>query len=76
MTRMKKFCLIISTSFIFLACNSDKTSNEKVGEDIEPYRQVGVKNVNGNIPDTTNSIDLSTNKVDSLNVPVDTPSKR
>lgn len=73
---MKKFCLIFSTACIFLACNSNKKSNEKVGEDIEPYRQVGVQGVNGNIPDTTNSIDLSTNKVDSLKVPADSSSKK
>lgn len=73
---MKKFCIIFSMAIGFLACNNNKTSNEKMGEDVEPYRQVGVENVNGNIPDTTNSINLSTNKVDSLKVPTDTPSKK
>ena len=73
---MKKFCIILSTTFVLFACNSNKTSNEKVGKDIEPYRQVGVENVNGNIPDTTNSINLSTNKVDSLKVPSDSPVKK
>jgi hypothetical protein len=32
---------------------------------VEPYNKAGVQNVNGNIPDTTNAIDLSTKKVDS-----------
>ena len=58
------------------ACNNAKTSNEKVGEGVEPYRQVGVENVNGNIPDTSNSIDLSTRKPDSANIGVDTPMKK
>ena len=73
---MKKFCIIFSTACIFLACNSNKTSNEKAGKEVDPYRQVGVENVNGNIPDTTNSINLSTKKVDSLKVSTDTPLKR
>lgn len=69
---MKKSLIMFATVFVFISCNSNKHSNEKVGEDVDPYRQVGVENVNGNIPDTTNSINLSTNKVDSINLPKDT----
>jgi hypothetical protein len=36
-----------------------------MGKDVDSYRQVGVENVNGNIPDTTDAIDLSTKKTDS-----------
>lgn len=68
---MKKLSFIFSLTLLLFACNSQKTSNEKVGEDVDPYRRVGVDNVNGNIPDTTNTIDLSTNKVDSANIPID-----
>lgn len=68
---MKKISFILSLSLLFFACNSNKTSNEKSGEDVDPYRNVGVDNVNGNIPDTTNTINLSTNKVDSANMRAD-----
>lgn len=73
---MKKLFILAGMTIIMSACNNAKTSNEKVGEDIEPYRQVGVQNVNGNIPDTSNSIDLSTRKPDSAYLGVDTPMKK
>lgn len=73
---MKKISFILSLSLLLFACNSNKTSNEKRGEDVDPTQNVGVDNVNGNIPDTTNTINLSTNKVDSAKVPVDTPSNK
>ncbi len=42
-------------------------SNEKeTTEDTKTNNQVGVPNVNGNIPDTTNAINLSTQKKDTL----------
>ena len=71
---MKKLSFILSLSLLIFACNSQKTSNEKMGEDVDPHQNVGVDNVNGNIPDTTNTINLSTNKVDSANVLVDSSS--
>ena len=37
------------------ACNS----NDKTKEDIDTPNKAGVQNVNGNIPDTTNAIDLN-----------------
>ena len=73
---MKKTSLILGLSLFIFACSNQGTSNEKVGEGVEPYSNVGVDNVNGNIPDTTNTIDLSTNKVDSAKVPVDSPSQK
>lgn len=73
---MKKLSFILSMSLLLFACNNQKTSNEKVGEDVEPYSNVGVDNVNGGIPDTTNTIDLSTNKVDSSNMLVDSSSRK
>lgn len=72
---MKNLSFILVLSLLLFACSSDKKSNEKVGEDVEPYGNVGVENVNGGIPDTTNTIDLSTNKVDSTMI-LDTPSNR
>ncbi len=73
---MKKVSIVLSLSLLLFACNSEKKSNEEVGKDVEPYGNVGVENVIGNMPDTTNTIDLSTNKVDSSNVKPDTPSKK
>lgn len=61
---MKKLFILYVLSISFLACNNNK-SNSKAGEKVEPYNKAGVQNVNGNIPDTTNAIDLSTKKVDS-----------
>jgi hypothetical protein len=55
----KNFIAIAFCSVVFFACNHQKN---KSGKDSETYRTVPVPNVNGNIPDTTNSIDLSTKK--------------
>jgi predicted secreted Zn-dependent protease len=62
---MKKLFILCVLSISLLACNSNNKSNTKAGEKVEPYSKTGVQNVNGNIPDTTNAIDLSTKKVDS-----------
>jgi hypothetical protein len=62
---MKKLFILCAVSISLLSCNSNNKSNSKAGEKVEPYSKVGVENVNGNIPDTTNAIDLSTKKVDS-----------
>ncbi len=48
--------------------NSDKTTTT---EETQNKNEVGVPNVNGNIPDTTNSIDLSTHKKDTTMNPKD-----
>jgi hypothetical protein len=61
---MKKNLIIIALfSVTFFACNNHKNN---AGKDSETYRTVPVPNVNGNIPDTNNSIDLSTKKDSSL----------
>ena len=57
--------ILLLFSVMLFSCNNNKHSNTEMGKDVEPYRQVGVENVNGNIPDTTNAIDLSTKKTDS-----------
>ena len=59
-----KLILILSTVILF-SCNDNKHSNTEMGKDVDPYRQVGVENVNGNVPDTNDAIDLSTKKTDS-----------
>ncbi|MGN6530795.1 MAG: hypothetical protein ACTHK0_03450 [Ginsengibacter sp.] len=55
----KNFLVIVLCTATFFACNHQKN---KAGKDAETYRTVPVPNVNGNIPDTSNSIDLGTKK--------------
>ena len=58
---MKKlFIAIAASAFIFSCASKDETTTE------ETKNEAGVQNVNGNIPDTTNAIDLSTSKKDTL----------
>ena len=59
-----KLILILSAMILF-SCNDNKHSNTEMGKDVDPYRRVGIENVNGNVPDTTNTLDLSTKKTDS-----------
>lgn len=57
---MKKLLVIIAASaFIFSCASKEEETTE------ETTNKAGVQNVNGNIPDTTNAIDLSTTKKDS-----------
>lgn len=60
---MKKAVIISVATFVIFSC----TSNDKktTTDDTKNSNQVGVPNVNGNIPDTTNSINLGANKKDS-----------
>jgi hypothetical protein len=59
--RMKKI-LIATVSLMLLSCGSN---DSKTTEDTKSKNEVGVQNVNGGIPDTTNAIDLSTHKKDT-----------
>ncbi len=60
---MKKVVFItLITSVIFSCSSNDKKTTT---DDTKNSNQVGVPNVNGNIPDTTNAINLSTHKKDS-----------
>jgi hypothetical protein len=59
---MKKVVFMsLITSVIFSCSSNDK----KTTTDSKNNNEVGVPNVNGNIPDTTNAINLSTHKKDS-----------
>jgi hypothetical protein len=68
---MKKTYTIIILAITSFACHSN--SGKKADSDsTQTYNQVGVPNVNGNIPDTNNAIDL-THKLDTIsNKKVDT----
>ena len=58
---MKKI-FIAAIVLILISCQSNETTTE----DTKNNNQVGVPNVNGNIPDTTNTINLSTQKKDTV----------
>ncbi len=59
---MKKIFALALASVIFSCDSNDKKTTT---EETQNKNEVGVQNVNGNIPDTTNAIDLSTNKKDT-----------
>ena len=58
---MKKTLVIIIFPLFVLSCNSHKKNTQ----DEKSQNEVGIQNVNGNLPDTTNAINLSTHKKDS-----------
>ena len=59
---MKRMMLIIGLVSVISGCNS---SDKKKTDDTKTDNQVGVQNVNGNIPDTTNAMNINTHKKDS-----------
>ena len=65
---MKRMMLIIGLVSFILGCSS---SDKKKTDDTKTDTQTGVQNVNGNIPDTTNAIQLSTDKKDSTGMHAD-----
>lgn len=60
---MKKICLAAFIMIAATACNND-SSTDTTNNDVEDSTVNSVpagENVNGNIPDTTNTIDVGTN---------------
>jgi hypothetical protein len=62
---MKRMVLIIGLVSLISGCNS---SGKKKADETKTDNPTGVQNVNGNIPDTTNAINLSTQKKDSASM--------
>jgi hypothetical protein len=60
---MKKIFVATTIVSLFFSCTSSDKKNTT--EDSKSQNEVGVSNVNGNLPDTTNAINLSTHKKDS-----------
>jgi hypothetical protein len=58
---MKKIMLAALTASLFIACNSNDSTNDS-GETTSGDKVSAVENVNGNIPDTTNTINLGGDK--------------
>ncbi|MEO8763709.1 MAG: hypothetical protein ABI416_05450 [Ginsengibacter sp.] len=65
---MKKILFILATTVFIFGCNS----GDKKDDETKTDSQVGVPNVNGNIPDTTNAIRLSTDVKDTSGMNKDT----
>jgi hypothetical protein len=59
---MKRMIIIIGLVSVISGCNS---SDKKKTDSTKSDSEVGVQNANGNIPDTTNAMKLSTDKKDS-----------
>jgi len=64
---MKKAFFLFALTASLMACNSNDNNGVGTGprstdEDTEATNVQVVENVNGNIPDTTNSINISTEK--------------
>ena len=59
---------VVVMVYVVWGCNSN---GKKKADEIKTYNQTGVPNVNGNIPDTTNAIDLSTHKKDTTGKPAE-----
>ena len=63
----KRIGFFAIVSLLFIGCHSDNDmkykDTEKNGDTTK--NPVGIENVNGNIPDTVNTIDIGTNKKDS-----------
>ncbi len=68
---MKRCFAILSFTIVFCSCASDNDmkNSDKKEVDEKTENQVGVPNVNGNIPDTTHSIDIGTHKTDTTIIP-------
>ena len=56
---------IVIIAAIVCAVSACKSSGTKKIDNTKIDNEAGVPNVNGNIPDTTNAIDLNTHKKDS-----------
>ena len=59
---MKKLLCILFIAGVF-SCSSDKKDDVSEKSENQPW----IQNVNGNIPDTTNAINLDKSKTDSSN---------
>ena len=61
-----KQILVVAATLAIVACSSN-SSDKKDDVSEKSENQPGIQNVNGNIPDTTNAINLDKSKTDSSN---------
>ena len=64
---MKKSIGLLTLVSLLTSCNSDNDMKYKDTDKKEEKTEnpVGIQNVNGNIPDTTNTINIGTSKKDT-----------
>jgi hypothetical protein len=62
---MKKLAVCLLTGFFF-SCSGGDTTTTKTNEQANP--SVPIENVNGNIPDTINSVSIEKPQTDSVTV--------
>jgi len=76
---MKKF-LVLPLVIALASCNSNSGNNQSTED--SALNSHAVENVNGNIPDTSNSTDITgktkidSSKIDSSNLKADTSNKK
>lgn len=63
---MKKSLLISCITLVLFSCSSDSKSDTSSTPAAGTENSVGVKNVNGNIPDTTNTINIGTHQPNEI----------
>lgn len=63
---MKKSLLILCFALFLFSCNSDSKTETSTTPAAGDENAVGVQNVNGNIPDTTNTIDIGTHQPNQI----------
>lgn len=71
---MKRILPLVAVIFFAWGCHSDNDMHyDKAGlKETESENPVGIENVNGNIPDTTNTIDIgNAQTTDSISVAKD-----
>ncbi len=63
---MKKSLLISCIVLFFLSCNPDSKSDTSTTPASATENAAGIQNVNGNLPDTTNTIDIGTHQPNEI----------
>lgn len=63
---MKKSIAILCSALFLFSCNSDSKSDTSTTPAAGTENAVGIENVNGNIPDTTNTIDIGTHQPNEI----------
>ncbi|MEO8110528.1 MAG: hypothetical protein ABI594_10865 [Ginsengibacter sp.] len=63
---MKKSLTIICITLFLFGCNSDNKSDTTKEPAAAGENRVGVENVNGNMPDTVNTIDIGTHQPNDI----------
>lgn len=63
---MEKSLAIICITLFLFSCNSDNKNDTSTQPAASGENRVGVENVNGNMPDTVNTIDIGTHQPNEI----------